>query len=639
MIAIKRFVYGLVLTGCALLAAGAAVPPPEKLLPSDTLIVLTVPDYAKVTNSAGRMPFNLLLQDPAMKPFKDKFMAKLTSDVIAPLEKEFGIKLSDYAGMAQGQITFALTKNGWEGQPKQKPGFLFLLDTKGKSDALKTNLAALKKKWVDAGRQLRTDKIRDLDFTTIIFSSDEITKTLDKVFPDPDKDKKKSSEDEEDKPKKAPEKLEWTIGQSDSLLVLGNSVPEIEKLLIRQSGGSAPSLSEHASFASSYNSLFRDALSYGWVDLKGFMNIVMKTVPKGGEGAPATSFSPDKILKALGLTGLDSFSLNFLNSDDGALFNFVLKAPGDRQGLLKLLAFENKDANPPSFVPAEAVKFTRWRLDLQKSFATIESTIAQIEPQYAGLLKTMIDLAGKDKDPNFDLRQQLIANLGDDIISYEKAPRQMTLEDMESPPSLFLVNSPKPEQLAGALKAVVSFLPPAMAAPKLKEREFLGRKVYTLNMPSTTPDGKRKDRSLSYSASGGYLAISMDAAMLEEYLRGNSGKALTETPGLSEAAQKVGGMSTGLFGYENQRDTTRAALEILKKESGSLADLFSGSAVAGRLKMNNNNTFKEWVDFSLLPSFDQIAKYFYINVWSGTLNAEGATFKLYTPTPPQLKGK
>jgi hypothetical protein len=177
---------------------------------------------------------------------------------------------------------------------------------------------------------------------------------------------------------------------------------------------------------------------------------------------------------------------------------------------------------------------------------------------------------------------------------------------------------------------------------KVKEREFLGRKVYSMNLPPTPAPGGGKsiEKTLNYTASGGFVAISLDVAMLEEFMRNSEGpgKTLRDAPGLADAAQKVGGMGTGLFGYENQAETMRSAVETLKKESGTLANLFSGSPLAGRLGMaEDSNKFKDWVDFSLLPSYDKIAKYFYISVWSGSVNADGLSFRLYAPNPPQMR--
>ena len=180
----KRIASFLCLLGLAF-TASAATPSPDKLLPADTLGLFTIPDYVKSKAVWGAWPMSQLWDDPAMKPFREKFMGKLQSDLIAPLEREFGIKFADYRGLAQGQVTLAITSNGWEAKPNQTPGFLFLVDTREKSDLLKTNLATLKKKWVDSGKQIKTDKIRDIEFTTLIFSSDDLGKTIEKAFPDP----------------------------------------------------------------------------------------------------------------------------------------------------------------------------------------------------------------------------------------------------------------------------------------------------------------------------------------------------------------------------------------------------------------------------------------------------------------------
>ena len=55
-------------------------------------------------------------------------------------------------------------------------------------------------------------------------------------------------------------------------------------------------------------------------------------------------------------------------------------------------------------------------------------------------------------------------------------------------------------------------------------------------------------------------------------------------------------------------EVMRATIETLKKESGSLANLIGNSPFAARLGMDEGDKkFKEWVDFSLLPSFDKIS--------------------------------
>jgi hypothetical protein len=125
--------------------------------------------------------------------------------------------------------------------------------------------------------------------------------------------------------------------------------------------------------------------------------------------------------------------------------------------------------------------------------------------------------------------------------------------------------------------------------------------------------------------------------MLEEYLRSGESqqKTLREAPGLVEAAQKVGGTSVGVFGYQNNLEVSRALFETLRKTAGT--DSNNSAPLPGMEFPVAAGGFKDWVDLSLLPPFEQISKYFYFSVYSVSANADGLTFKMFAPVPPQLK--
>src|ERR1051325_11099594 len=182
---VSRFTHhASLLTLLAALTATAAIPAPEKLLPNDTLIMVTAPDFAKLKDTLKKSPQNQFWDDPAMKPFKDKFMAKWNEELIKPLERDLDVRLDDYTSLPQGQFTIALTQNGWDGQPGHAPGLLLLVDTKDKSDQLKKNLAELRKKCADAGKAVKTEKIRVLDFFILSISTNDMPRTLRKLFPE-----------------------------------------------------------------------------------------------------------------------------------------------------------------------------------------------------------------------------------------------------------------------------------------------------------------------------------------------------------------------------------------------------------------------------------------------------------------------
>jgi hypothetical protein len=636
------FFSGLAFANFAPHAVGA-VPPPEKLLSDDTLLVITAPDFAKLRETFKSSPQSQLWNDPAMKAFREHFMEKWNEEFVKPLERELDIRLDDYTSLPQGQVTFALTQlRAKEGEL----GILFLVDTKSKSGQLKTNLTNLRKKWVDSGKTLRTEKIRDFEFSIVSLSSNDVPSTLKAFFPQ----RTEVHELGEENDSKASNKSELVIGQADSLLIIGDSTKAVEKVAIRLTGGSMPALGELAAYNGDHQAHFRDAPVYGWVNLKAVIDMLAKSSSekKESDAAPDPFGTPKmgKMIAAFGVNGLRTAAFTARTSPDGTLLQFFLGVPeANRQGFFKVLAGEAKETSPPPFVPADAVKFQRWRLDGQKVWATLEKTLKDISPQWLNSLNMALEMANtnaKEKNAGFDVRKTLIGNLGDDMITYEKAAKGA---DPNSGPSIFLLGSPKPEDLAAALKTIFTLLNPTAASPS--EREFLGRKIFSMPAPSlpipmmgaTKPSAPK---TLSYSASGGYVAMSTDVSILEEFLRSseNQSKALRETAGLTDASQKVTSPGTGLFRYENHAETMRAVFDSLRKGPSSAANLGSLNPVTGALGIASpDKNIKEWMDFSLLPPYEKIAKYFYFTVYSGGSTVDGLTFNMFAPVPPALRSK
>ncbi len=614
----------------AALSGLAVVLPADKLLPDDTLVLISAPDMTKLRASLANSSQGQLFSDPAMKPFKDNFIKKFNADIIAPLEKDLGINFSDYKELAQGEVALAMTQNDAKGNTEDSLGFILLVDSKDKKGKLKSTLADLKKKWTEANKELKTTKIRDLDFVTLITTDDDISKTFGKIFG------KDVGETENKDSKKSTKKIEITIGQSDSLLIVGNTVKPIEKILARQAGGLIPALAEQPVYQANRAAMLNDVDAFVWINLKPIFDLMMK-YGGGGENNNPLAPKPDKLMTAFGLNGFKSIVLAYRSSNEGGLVHCFLGIPeGERRGLAKLLTAEAKDSMPPTFVPADAVKFSRWRLDLQKTWNGLESMLSEAMPAATGAFKMIFDVAGKDQDPNFDLRKELIGNFGDDMVTFERGPKGTTLADLNSPPSLFLMGSPNPEKLANAFKIAVSSLG-GQGGPEFKEREFLGRKIYSAAAPGAIGlTQNRPAKVLYFAGSGGYLAISTDVAMVEEYLRSSESKAkpLSQTPNLADLAQKVGGTTTGLFGIENQAEQLRSALETAKKDP-SFGELFAGNPIGGLFA--DPKKVKDWCDVSLLPPYEAISRYFHLMVYAGGFDANGFNLKFFAPTPPALK--
>ena len=612
MIMRKQLVFLALALACA--RSYAAVPPPEKLLPRETMLVITAPDAPKYWASFNGSTYGRVWNDPAMKPFRDKLTAKLRSDIMGPVERQLGVKLDDYSGLAQGQFTFALLRE--EGSTDFSP--LLLIDAKERSEKLKAALSDARKKWVAAGKQLKTEQIHGIEFTTLIATSGELSNSIKNIFSDNKgtheaAQSNKSGSAKADDSARESEKIQVLVGQSDSLLIVSYSKKVIEKVLALQTGGLAPSLDQEPLFQSDFASGLRDSTSYIWLNAKAML-------ASAGDGDQADSSNPANmsakaLVAATGLASLNTVSCAWRETSEGFSSQIVLRMP-ERAGLFKALLPDAKESSPPPFVPADAIKFVRWRVDLPETWDTMEKLLGKINPGAKDAINFMLKGAGKTRDEKYDLRAELVGALGNDVITYQKIPRGNAAAALASSPSIFLIGSPKPELLAAAVRVAAESFSPTST---IKESDFLGRKLYSLG-------GADSRQSLNFAPSGGYVAFSSDITMIEEYLRGadEKTKPLSAVPGLSEAAQKVGGMGTGLFGYNNQVEELRVAFENWRKNGASPAI----PALSGGKGFNPS----EWVDVSLLPPFESVAKYFSFVVYAGRSISDGYVITFFVPS-------
>ena len=613
-----------VVLGLAAPLLQAALPPTENLLPADTLAFFAVPDCAAARIATQSAPGWMFWDDASMRPFHDKFMAKWDAQFVAPLERDLGVKVADFMDLPQGQFALAVTANGSNGNDDIPPGFLLLLDARGKSDLLKTNLAVLSRKWTEAGRSLRTETLHGLAFTVVPLTSNDFAGILPKKVPVAELGKE---------PPKPDKPGELYFAQFQSLLVVGNSLKVIEPVAAHLTGGSVPAIADNPIFAADKLSQLRDNPSYyGWFNGKAFFDLLTQLPPDDNEDSSSllASMTASKALTALGLTGIRSASFAMRDTRDGSALTIHVSAPeSSRTGLLKILALPPKDASVPPFVPADAVKFMRIRLDGKQTWAEVQKMMADLSPGGQTALNSVIGVAnamGQQKNPGFDIRNDLFGNLNDDFITYQKPASGDSLVQLANPPTLFLVAVSNPDAMINVVKTVAGMVSPQDATPE--PIEFLGRKIQVLPLRpvAAAPGGSPQPRSLYVSSSGGYVAISTDSSILEDYLRSAEGqsKPLREDPGLMSAMQYLGGAGGGIFGYENQRDTMRITFKVLKNTMASDSMRLVPPAL------------REWFDFSLLPDYDAVSKYFYISAYTGSANSQGITFKVFNPRPPQL---
>ena len=627
------------------LNAVAATPPPEQLLPIETVAVFTLPDVAKARAAGASSAMGQFWADPAMKPFREKLVDAVNEELIAPLERELGVRLSDYHALAQGQLTLAWVRTG--NSTNASTGWLLLNDTRDKANDLGLQLTGLRKKWTATSQPLRIEKFQAVEFTTLTLSNASLATVAKRAFAGPGQKEGGTTNAAPAEAETPGSKIEFTFGLSGSLLIVASDTNLLQGILTRQGAAGDPALRDHAEFQKEHQARFRESLFYGWVDLKPLAD----TLIAWAEAHDSQTRDEDpkqpmpkrsKLLAVTGLTAAQRMSFAWNGGPGGNLATLDLSLPPtNRIGVFKLIEFETQESGPPQFVPAAAVRFQRWRLNLPNVWTTLEQMLTEVFPTARGVMNFLLQTAGKDSDPNLDLKAELLGNLGDDLISYELAPRTNTLADLSSPPSLSLLASTNSERLVLALKAAAALFPPPLA--NVTEREVQGRKLYSLSLPSLTEaDGTGGgERSLTFGATTNFVALSTDTNLLAAALGGTNhpSQPLRDLPGLAEAAQTVGGMGTGLFGYQNTVASTRILFDALKQYPESALTLMPPEYLLALTGLRLEEPLQRILakcDFALLPAFDQVAKYFHFTVYAASVDAEGFRYRRFSPVPPAL---
>lgn len=626
------------------LAGSAAVPPADELLPHDTLAFVTTPDATRLRGAAGELPLARLWADDVLRPVRDGFWRRLDEQLRQPLEEELGVKFAKLAGLARGQVTLALTQNGWSGKPGEAPGVLLLVDTRDQAELAAKALAAFQQQWRDAGRALHTERLRGREFIVVTAGSNDAPAALKRLLSGPGGAREPGAE-----PAAPPAPQTFWLGLSDSLLIAGNQSFAVESVLARLGGGGI-ALGETPDFVTAQNEFFRGADLFGWVNARRVLGALQTAAERraavAGEAPdPFATVRPERLLDSAGLGRVRWAAFAVRVTPAGVLSQFRLGAPeAERKGLMGLFDGELRETLPPPFVPEDAMRFIRWRMEGPNTWATLTNALNAVTPAImstADWILNTAEEAGRVTNPGFDLRKQLIGNLGNDLMAFQTPPRVAGDGKPSAPPNLLLIGAQNSAEMADALKVLLAAL---AGGPPPQGREFYGRVIYTVTpMDEAQPaPANQRYRALHLGAGGGYVLVANQAGILEDHLRAGAAppRPLRELPGFAEAMREVVRPGTVFTGYRNRREEQRAAFARMKAEGTLPARSEAGDTTPVTESFGfapPEESLLQWLDTEKLPPFAAVEKYFHFTVFAGTADAAGLTLRIFAPTPPGLK--
>lgn len=602
-------------------ALGAELPPPERLAPAKASLVVTIPDWEAAADALRSTSLHRALQDPALQPL----VARIKEDVARSFQGSLSEKdrkyFDEFLGLLKGQATFIFGDPRAMLERPETPPFTFVIGVKDQAAKLADFMERSLKD--EERSHVVREKIADGELITLVPI--------------------KGGKDEGP----AADSGKMHLAIAGEMLVAGFDREAVEDVVRRRAGGLGDALESDPVFRADKARFFRGAKGWAWLNVASVVKLALEQLEpaKPNPGNPfAMALDMRRLLTALGLTGWKSLSVSLDYGAQGGEADVFLNLPaGERKGLFKLLETEQKASAPPTFVPGDVAKYTRWRRDGQELIKILEQTAAEAVPPFAGFVSMMIDQAGKAKNPDFDFRRQFIANLGNDLISLQWAPKAFTVNALGAPPTLFLIGSGNPSALLDALVTAQSAM--GMPGMSAKEAEFLGQRIVSLPAGvEIGADGKPAGPKFVHVTTGrGYLVIGTDRERVEDFIRGGSkASSLAETAGFRKAAEAVGGLGTGWLFYQNPVSTMKMMLQAVKSDPDLVDKLIGAKAnppaptgpgsVPGGL--NPDELRKQVAEYiRLLPDFEALEKY--LNFSIGTVSTEkgGILLRSFTPEP------
>ena len=625
----------------------ADLPPAQEFLPADTLAVVSLPGVPAARSAWQGSNLGRLWADPAMTEFRQRFEGAFRDKWLAGLERESGLAPGELAAMTHGQATLAVMPPLPPGPGADGPGahWLLVLDTRDGSAALAQALEKARARLsTNAPAAATTRQFGEHRFTRLTLDLQATTHAVSKT----PAARAEALEDED---------LRWEVcfGQVGSAFVAGPSWEVISNAIPRLVvTNAATGLAGQASFARLWGSTLKDRPAWLYVDVAAVYRRLAPSLEGVFGMLSLLGADPAKVVPATGLASIQAVGGAIHATEAGMATDLFVEVPvAGRAGLTQVMQILPKDAGLPEGIPDGVGSFQRWRIDGAAGWKALESSLKRISPQLGDLARITVESAGQVFDPNFNLQRDLVGNLGDDFITFTLPPTGTNLLQLSRSGRVQMVGSPNPARLTSGWKALEALVHMQAGALEFSERTGAGgRKV----MVATVAAKGGPQNAFQMVQASNHVVIASDAPAMDAYLAAASGRRATSTnaatspstgapsatnapavvppspaaiPGWAEAVAGVGGTGRGLFGFSQPRLELRPTWEALRT-----TDSLAGVMPAGTTSLETVQAVESWADFRRLPPFDSIARYWTLQAFSGSTDADGFRFRWFSPKAP-----
>ncbi|MHC4193477.1 MAG: hypothetical protein ACYS8I_05355 [Planctomycetota bacterium] len=605
--ATRMFVVLIVSVVCTSAQAGT-LPKTAKLVPPETVLLVDIDDFAQFKTQFEKTTSYKLYKDPAMRAFVKDAKAKVRKKVNEADENDILRMFLNTESLPQGRVAVALVLNE-QAKTAKAPPLVAITQWGAKIDKVRDAVKELLKKNVElGGRNKRSEDYRGVKIGIAV--------------------------DEEDTP--------FNHCFIDDCFIISTNIDLIKFIIAHLKGASSPTLAGDNDYAATMKAVgpYHDVDLY--VNIKQLVKMAISedTTPKTRTMMANLGFD-----NAASVGCSAGFAREPGSSWSGKVF---VKINGPKKGICKMLDVESSAIRPPRFIPGSACSAMFANLDVKKAFGELANILRILSPQAAAIMYMPLIPPSPQGEPGIQLKRDVIDHFGSQIVIARgiNKPFSMDVPPTETFIALAVSNTKALEKSLSVLHSKLL----AANNPDAK-RELLGHTIYQLSIPlfnllagSRTPmqspsaPNPPQMPTFAFTVTDSHLILGVESTV-ERAIRTLSSSEDTSMVSAKwfTTAKSALPSVVGLATMEDNAVAGELFWWLMKQGKKTLwgpniqPDVGSPSLSLGPMQV------AELFDFSLLPEFDAVRKYFGLSVSYGVSRPGGFffEFKYLDPSPAE----
>ena len=593
------------------------LPKTAKLVPPETIVLADINNFNQLWTQFEKTNIYQLYKDPAMAAFINNFKTRLQEKKQQP-ESEYLRTIIDAGVLPQGRLAAALVIDKQTPEANEPP-VLVIAQWGDKIDKIKETIDKIVGKAVEDGAHRQTEDYRGVEIVAI-----------------------------ESKP---PQSLNYCF--IDDCLI-GSTNPNVLKFVIAQvKGAGSTTLDDDRDFAATMNAV--NPSNAGRIDLYVNIKQILKT-----ELTEDTTGKTKTLIDNLGLNNVTSFGGCIEPAGgpgDSTTGKAILKIDGAKEGICKALDLESAPIRIPPFIDTSSCSISVVNLNIKKAFGELTNILTRFSPQMASLMYMPILPPGPQGEPGLQLKSDIIDYLGSQIIiaqSIDKSQPEGSAarSSQEEPPVQTRSVIAIAIENRAALEKSLSMIHSKMIAPNNPDatHQLLGYTIYTVDLSGLLPmlggpgrkpmrasaePGAPKIPPSAFTVTDTHLIFSTESAV-EQAIRmmSSSAESLSSQRWFNEARSNIPsavGMAelqdnaaSGEYLWSTMRQSKKPDTAGSSDKKSEISVGVTSQSLFPQIMFSQGGGL---FDFSLLPEFDAVKKYFGVSAFYGISRQDGFFFE------------